>query len=111
MTQKDALMRVKLYSIHFFNKRTLSMEELERNFQTIKLEQQQKNQLRHSFSSNYSDGGSDVGSTEGVGATRVSSEGTPSNGVSGSTAGKPAAIINRKSADRRRKRVDTPTNV
>ena len=45
----------------FFNKRTLSMEELERNFQTIKLEQRQKNNSRSSFSSTYSDAGSDNG--------------------------------------------------
>ena len=94
----------------FFNKRTLSMEELERNFQTIKLEQQQKNNLRHSFSSSYSDGGSDAGITEGVGGMRVASDGGSKKDGSGSTGDKPLAINRRKSADRRRKRVDTPTN-
>ena len=86
------------------------MEELERNFQTIKLEQQQKNNLRHSFSSSYSDGGSDAGITEGVGGMRVASDGGSKKDGSGSTGDKPLAINRRKSADRRRKRVDTPTN-
>ena len=97
----------------FFNKRTLSMEELERNFQTIKLEQQQKNNLRNSFSSTYSDTGSDknsdVSNSRCGNRKRTDSDNSnDSNTSNNSTNLTPRS--RRTSAERRRKRVDTPVD-
>ena len=97
----------------FFNKRTLSMEELERNFQTIKLEQQQKNNLRNSFSSTYSDTGSDknsdVSNSRCGNRKRTDSDNSnDSNTSNNSTNLTPRS--RKTSAERRRKRVDTPVD-
>mgnify|MGYP001233031943 FL=1 len=97
----------------FFNKRTLSMEELERNFQTIKLEQQQKNNLRNSFSSTYSDTGSDknsdVSNSRCGNRKRTDSDNSNvSNTSNNSTNLTPRS--RKTSAERRRKRVDTPVD-
>ena len=96
----------------FFNKRTLSMEELERNFQIIKLEQRQKNNSRSSFSSTYSDVGSDNGKGNSGGdlgnRKRTDSENSTDSSVNSNNSKNATPRNRRTSADRRRKRVDTP---